>query len=282
VIAELDDDDTMPTENTTILAEIAATFAGASLTVTSFGAATTPGLHRRINEDAWGARDDVFVIADGMGGRGGGALAARTAIDGVLAAVHGSTTVDWRGVIGGVNQRVIAAGREHGIGRLGSTLLLAVVAGPLVTLVHVGDSRAYRLTGPSATDGRRSPRLDLLTHDHNVRSELLAAGLDVGEYRDRGVAPHGLTSYIGLEHEPLRIDVLAVPMRSGDRLLLCTDGIHRPLPDEMLRGALQAPTCREAAQSLVATADDAGGRDNATAVVLELGFDLSSIPAPTE
>ena len=133
-----------------------------------------------------------------------------------------------------------------------------------MTLVHLGDSRAYRLT--RLGDG--GDRLDLLTHDHNVRAELLAAGLDVGDYRERGVALHGLTSFIGLEHEVLRIDVLAVPVRAGDRILLCTDGVHRQLDDDQLRARCSAPaTARQAAEALVAQADRAGGRDNATAVV---------------
>ena len=95
----------------------------------------------------------------------------------------------------------------------------------------------------------------MLTHDHNVRSELLAAGLDVREYRDRGVALHGLTSFIGLEHDVLRIDVLAVPVRAGDRLLLCTDGVHRQLDDDQIRVALSSATCRRAAERLVELAD---------------------------
>jgi protein phosphatase len=273
VITDRDDDDTIPTERTEVLAELAGELA-TPLSVRAFGAATSPGLRRRVNEDSWGRVDDVFVLADGLGGRGGGALAARTAVDAVLRAIGAGVErphVEWRALVERVNDQVIRVGREYGLDRLGCTLIAAVVAGPLVTLVHLGDSRAYRLTYPAAGEERRAPRLDRLTDDHNIRSELLAAGLDVGEYRDRGVATNGLTSYLGLEREVLRIDVLAVPMRGGDRLLLCTDGVHRQLPDDALRGQLQAPTCADAAAGLVDRADAAGGRDNATALVLEIG-----------
>ena len=92
----------------------------------------------------------------------------------------------------------------------------------------------------------------MLTHDHNVRAELLAAGLDVRDYRDRGVALHGLTSFIGLEHDVLRIDVLAVPVRAGDRILLCTDGVYRQLDDDQLRPRSAPATARQAAEALVA------------------------------
>ena len=104
-----------------------------------------------------------------------------------------------------------------------------------------------------------------------MRAELLAAGLDVRDYRDRGVALHGLTSFVGLEHEVLRVDVLAVPVRSGDRVLLCTDGVYRQLDDDQLRLALGTGTARQAAEALVEQADRAGGKDNATAVVVEVG-----------
>ena len=266
MILDLDDDDTTPTENAEVLGELSATLAASPLAVVGWATATSRGLRRRVNEDAWGHRDHVFAVADGMGGRGGGSLAARTAVDRFLARSTGPS-VDWRDVIAGVNDDVLRAGAERGIDRLGTTLLAAAVGGPLVTLVHLGDSRAYRLT---QTD-RDSARLDVLTHDHNVRSELLAAGLDVREYRERGVALHGLTSFIGLEHEILRIDVLAVPVRSGDRLLLCTDGVHHQLDDDQIRQAMASPTCRRAADRLVELADQVGGRDNATALVLQLG-----------
>jgi protein phosphatase len=266
VILDLDDDDTTPTENAEVLGELSAALAASPLSVVEWATATSRGLRRRVNEDAWGHRGQVFVVADGMGGRGGGSLAARTAVDRLLARSVGAP-LDWRAVISGVNDDVLRAGAARGNDRLGTTLLAAVIGGPLVTLVHVGDSRAYRLTDTAVDHSR----LDVLTHDHNVRSELLAAGLDVGEYRDRGVALHGLTSFIGLEHEILRIDVLAVPVRSGDRLLLCTDGVHRQLDDDQIRRAMASSTCRRAADHLVELSDRAGGRDNATALVLQLG-----------
>jgi serine/threonine protein phosphatase PrpC len=296
---DLDDDDTTPTGNTGVLGEVAATLAAFPLGVVAWGAATSPGVRRRVNEDSWGRRGDVFVVADGMGGRGGGALAARTAVDRFLDRLVPTTDrPDWRGIVAQVNTEVVRAAADRGIDRVGTTLLAAAVGGPLVTLVHLGDSRAYRLSRvsrariagklltsppssppplrsgarpPHASDEVTDDRLDLLTHDHNVRAELLAAGLDVADYRDRGVALHGLTSFIGLEHDVLRVDVLAVAVRSGDRILLCTDGIHRQLDDDHVRAVLAARSPRQAAEALVHDADEAGGRDNATAVVVEIG-----------
>jgi protein phosphatase len=265
IALDLDDDDTTPTENVAVLRELAAALAALPLGVVAWGAATSPGVRRRVNEDAWGRHDGLFVVADGMGGRGGGALAARVAVDRFLERAAAGRA-DWRAVVEGVNDDVLRAAAQQQLGGVGTTMLAALVGGPLATLVHLGDSRAYRLTAHH--DGAR---LDLLTDDHNVRAELLAAGLDVGDYRDRGVALHGLTSFVGLEHEVLRIDVLAVPVRTGDRLLLCTDGVHRQLDDEQLRHGLSRPGAREAAEALVGAADGAGGRDNATALVIDVG-----------
>jgi PPM family protein phosphatase len=267
VTLDLDDEDTTPTGNTTVLRELSGVLAAFPLGVVAWGAATSPGTRRRVNEDTWGRRGDVFVVADGMGGRGGGALAARTAVDRFLDRVAGTVQPDWRAVIEQVNTDVLRAAAERGIDRVGTTLLAAAIGGPLVTVVHIGDSRAYRVRVGAGDD----ERLDLLTHDHNVRAELLAAGLDVGEYRERGVALHGLTSFIGLEHDILRVDVLAVPVRSGDRILLCSDGVHRQLDGDQLRVLLAAKTARQAAEALVSESDRAGGRDNSTAVVVEIG-----------
>jgi protein phosphatase len=199
-----------------------------------------------------------------MGGRGGGALAARTAIDRFLDIAPAADQAGLRDAVATINEQVVREATNWGFERVGTTLLAALLGGPIVTVVHVGDSRAYRRSGE---------QFDLLTDDHNVRGELLAAGLDVAEYRERGVALHGLTSFIGLEHDVPRIDVLAVPMRVGDRLLLCTDGVHRQLGDDELRRGVSSGSCGDAAELLVEQADEAGGRDNATAMVLQVGVD---------
>ena len=120
---DLDDDDTTPTENAAVLRDLAATLAAFPLGVVEWGAATSPGTRRRVNEDTWGRRDDVFAVADGMGGRGGGALAARTAVDRLLDRVGAAGAhPDWRAIVERVNADVIAVAAERGIERVGTTL----------------------------------------------------------------------------------------------------------------------------------------------------------------
>lgn len=269
MLTDLDDDDTIPTGNTDVMAELGAALAEPSaLGAIEWSAATSAGRRRTVNEDAWGQDVGTFVVADGMGGQLGGAAAATMAVRGFLRRLaQGEGRPDWSAIVHGVNHEVRRAGADQGLPRLGTTMVAAVVAGPIVTIVHLGDSRAYRLAQPPAG----APRLDVLTHDHTVRAELLAAGLDVGAYQARGVALHGLTSFVGLDPDSLRIDVLAVPVRAGDRILLCTDGIHRQLDDDAMRSILLGTACDEAAARLVAAADAAGGRDNATALVLAIG-----------
>ncbi|MFV0308277.1 MAG: PP2C family protein-serine/threonine phosphatase [Desertimonas sp.] len=263
------DDDTIPTGNTDVLAEVSAALADVTeLGAVEWAAATSAGLRRRANEDAWGHDVGGFVVADGMGGHLGGATAATMAVTSFLQRLaYGDGNADWSAIVHAINGEVRRAGHRQGMPHLGTTMVAAVVAGPIVTIISLGDSRAYRLTRHPAG----AARLDLLTHDHTVRAELLAAGLDVGAYQARGVALHGLTSFVGLEPDSLRIDVLAVPMRPGERILLCTDGVHRQLADDALRDALSLPRCEQAARRLVDAADAAGGRDNATALVIEIG-----------
>ena len=139
------DDDTVPTSNAEVLADIAAAWRRSR-------SAWCSGEPRRrraggvpINEDVWGHRDDVFTVADGMGGRGGGAVAARIATDRFLdAAVAVPRRATWHDIVVAVSDEVSRAGEAQAMARLGTTLLAAVVEGSIVTLVHLGDGRAYR------------------------------------------------------------------------------------------------------------------------------------------
>src|SRR3954464_13010556 len=115
---------TTPTSTPAVLRELSATLAAFPLGVVEWGAASSPGIRRRVNEDTWGRRGDVFVVADGMGGRGGGALAARPAVDRFLEHLGApGDRPDWRDIIERVNADVLRTANERGIDRVGTTLL---------------------------------------------------------------------------------------------------------------------------------------------------------------
>ena len=146
------DDDTIPTSNAEVLAQIAAALETIRLGVVQWGAATSTGRRRSINEDVWGHRGDVFTVADGMGGRGGGAVAARIATDRFLdAAVAVPRRATWHDIVAAVSDEVSRAGEAQAMARLGTTLLAAIIEGSIVTLVHLGDGRAYRYLRSPAT-----------------------------------------------------------------------------------------------------------------------------------
>lgn len=236
--------------------------------VRDWGAATSIGLVRAANEDAWGMHGPVFVVADGMGGHPGGDIAADETVRSFLDGVEGSITDRryWTERVRTINESVRTLGHQQGLTGLGSTLVAAIVADSTVTVINVGDSRAYRLRGNNLRE---------LTRDQSVYAELIDAGLDIEFYRDRGYPLAGLTSYIGATQEVLRVDVSAITIQRGDRLLLCSDGVHNQITSTVLTDALTSATCQNAAERLVRSADQVGGRDNATAVVIDLG------PQPT-
>ncbi len=239
----------------------------APLTVAvDWGSATCIGNVRARNEDAHGHLDDVlFVVADGMGGHPGGELAARTVVSGILSSATRPID-DWVTVLRQVNDQVRIAGRGRGYDKAGSAVVMAAIGAGLVTIAHVGDCRAYR---------RRGFELQRLTQDHSVREELLAAGVDTATMPERKASLHALTRYMGAADENAMAEVSAMAPIVGDRLLLCSDGVTRQLSEEQMVHALTGRTCSAAAELLVTMADEAGGRDNATAIVVEFGAALA-------
>lgn len=229
-----------------------------------FAAASDIGRNRRENQDRWFVRDDLQLaaVADGMGGMPCGAEAAQHVIDSLAAHAERGLPADlagWRALLDELNRAVFDLGRklspEHGIG---TTLTLVKIVGPQLHLVHVGDSAAFRLRGGV---------LEQLTAEHTVETEVLAkraAGLP--ERMPRSAA-HMLTSCLGLPFLPQR-DIQEVELRAGDRVLLCSDGLTKPVERVAIADALaQAATPDSAATALIALANTAGGPDNITAVV---------------
>ena len=228
------------------------------VSVVAWGADTSAGHVRPENQDSWAqASGERFAIADGMGGVAGGATASRLAVEGLMGA---DQEIGWVTVLRELNETVRRQCDRWGFPAAGTTLTgVAVEPGRVFTL-HVGDSRLYRLRGG---------RLALLTQDHNLRLLRIEEGKDPDGPDPRG-PQRAITSYLGNAGRSQRIDVGTISVHPDDRLLLCSDGVHGAVPATSLSAMLSAGSCEEAAQALVSAANANGGRDNATAVVIDL------------
>jgi protein phosphatase len=200
----------------------------------------------------------VAAIADGMGGAAGGEIASSTAIA-AAAAVAGEAAIR----IEAANLAVIeAAAQRPRLKGMGTTLTIGIFhADGHLQIGHVGDSRAYLLRGDQLTQ---------ITTDHSFVSEMLAMGrmteaeAEVHPYRSV------LTRVIGLDPS-VEVEVLNIDLEAGDRILLCSDGVTAMVDDPTMRQALAAAEPAAAADALVAAANEAGGVDNISAVVVDAG-----------
>ncbi|MEM7273652.1 MAG: protein phosphatase 2C domain-containing protein [Actinomycetota bacterium] len=260
------DDDTHPLTNRDLVAAMRHLLGPEEPSVERWVGDSDLGLAREENEDRFGnVSDTVFVIADGMGGHSGGALAAETVIE----AVRGVPTMmfdlgpDQFALT--VNEAVRAANAHVGAGRSGSTMTALGVRAGRATVVNVGDSRAYRLRGD---------RLEQLTRDHTLRNltKSLTPAQDDETVELAADGPAGaLTSFLGIEPANLSVDSFSVGLEPGDRFLLCTDGVHHQVDQEQIRATLASCDCAGAVTELLERAASAGGWDNATAMVIDVG-----------
>ena len=236
------------------------------LVIGRVAARSDPGRRRRQNEDAFVCAPPLFAIADGMGGAQAGELASRlakTAIEeGAAAAVDEGGLVE---AVQTANAKVFErAHQDPSAAGMGTTATVALVdeRAATVTLGHVGDSRAYHL---------RDGRLEQLTSDHSLVGELIRSGRLTED--EAAVHPHRsvITRALGTEPE-VDVDVERAALAPGDLLLLCSDGLSAMVRDDEIARILDA-TGREphaAADALVRAANEAGGIDNVTVVLVEL------------
>ncbi|MCI2416706.1 protein phosphatase 2C domain-containing protein [Saccharopolyspora sp. K220] len=235
---------------------------GSDVTSTLVAGTTTHRGGREINQDAVLVADGLFAVADGVGGLAAGEVASRLALDtldaafaldrsiaGLLHAYHEANQAVWR-----------RADREEAT--MGTTLVaLAMTTDTAAVALHAGDSRLYRL---------RNGRLDQLTHDHTVIAELLRAG-EISE-AEAQTHPHRyvLTRAIGVDPD-VDVDYAGVSCKSGDRLLLCTDGLFKALSADDVKAVLAARAePQESADELVKSAVERGSEDNVTAMVIDV------------
>ncbi|MGX7679707.1 PP2C family protein-serine/threonine phosphatase [Jatrophihabitans sp. DSM 45814] len=233
-----------------------------------WGSATDVGRLRDRNEDNLWVSPSLLVVADGMGGHAAGEVASELAVSELAAlsdldSLHAEdiTAAIWR-----ANDRILRAGQERGDRYgLGTTLTgLAVVSADGAdqwAVFNVGDSRVYRFLNGV---------LNQLTMDHSEVQELVNAG----EIRSEDARVHPrrnvVTRSLGSDPAPV-VDIWLFPPTTGDRFLICSDGLTTELGDSEISQILSDnDDPQAAADELIRLANAAGGRDNITAIVVDL------------
>lgn len=247
-----------------------------------WGAATDIGRVRKENQDAFVGLPEIglFLVSDGMGGAPGGKLAADIVI-GVLPKMLKARLRRFRNPrprairywlkyeILKLSRNVLArSASEPGLKGMGATLVLVLCQCNRLHIAHMGDSRAYLF---------RNRSLVQLTDDHSVVGFLLRQGEITQSETEQHPARGTLTRCIGMQAD-VKADVKTVAPKKGDRILLCSDGLHGMVSENEISAILDAnPNPGEACQALIDAANKVGGKDNITAVMV----DWAECPAST-
>ena len=257
------------------------------------GAASDVGRVREANEDAFLVAPPVFVVADGMGGHDRGDVASAIVVEefGRLAEAgydpaEGARTVAatlqaCQDRIGEYDAEQRARGaRDFAAGTTAVVALLVEQDGvPRWLLANLGDSRVYRVVGGV---------LEQVSVDHSLVQKLVDEGAITPEEAEVHPERHVITRALGGRGQ-VEADYFALPLEAARRLLLCSDGVTGMLADEIIEQVLaDFPDPGQAAHALVSAAVEAGGCDNATAVVVDVvglepdGHDETAVHTPHE
>ena len=243
----------------------------------NIGKCSLLGNYRENNEDSIDVKVfpdlTVNIVADGMGGQAAGEIASRKAVDIIPRELRKNLTANLNGegvkstvrrAIVQANEEIMAMGAlDKDMKNMGTTVVMAVWRkGGEVFIAGVGDSRAYLI---------RSKRIQQLTVDHSLAQALVEAKTispaEAKDHRFRNV----LWKYLGSKEVGEGPDVQVVQVQSGDRFLLCSDGLTGVVPDEQLATVISAATdMQQLAEGLGQLALDQGSRDNVSCVVMEV------------
>jgi protein phosphatase len=237
------------------------------------GHRTDVGRGRPENEDSLlvDREHSLYAVADGMGGHRAGEVASATAIDTLRAAFGGGTGVE--GAVAAANAAVFAKAADDAALRGMGTTLTAVTLQPDGTarFGHVGDSRAYLMRDGAVTQ---------ITDDHSLVEQLVREGRLSPEEAQHHPQRAIITRALGVDSD-VEVDTYRVDLKPGDRLLICSDGLTGMLSDDTIAATLRRHADpQQAADTLVDMANQAGGDDNITVVILDALADGDGQAAP--
>lgn len=249
-----------------------------------FGGATDRGRVRPRNEDRFVADGDLgfFAVVDGMGGHAGGELASATIAEAVTTFIRdtaGDSDKTWPAGLDArlsvlANRLQVAvrsanrtlatrAQADAALEGSGATLAAALFGGDRLAVSNVGDCRVYLL---------RDGQLSQITKDHSVVAEQVAKGLIDSEAARTHPLRHVVTRAVSGQ-AGMTVDILEMEVKAGDRIVLCSDGIHGVLTDNEITALVSAngQPLDQVCRAIIDAANARGGPDNATAIVVETG-----------
>ncbi|HOB08447.1 MAG: PP2C family serine/threonine-protein phosphatase [Limnochordia bacterium] len=229
------------------------------------GAATSNGLVRDHNEDAYWVSDNVFAVCDGMGGHQAGEVAAAIAVD-VFKSCDFSAKPPMDAVMDAImsaHRAIQAQAKAPHLRGMGTTATLAYIVKDGTAyhlyLGHVGDSRAYML---------HNGKLTQITSDHSIVGELVRNGNLSKDEAFHHPHRHVVTQALGIGE--IEIETFSAPLVPTDWILLCTDGLTDVVADEQIEAVLLQHDPEGAACELIEIANANGGPDNVTVILVEI------------
>ena len=232
----------------------------------SSAALTDVGKVRSINEDACAAWPEkgLWVVADGMGGHDAGDLASGSIIEAMEKVGRCDTLSEFIEAVEdcliNVNRVLLAEANRRGEGIIiGSTVVALLAQRHRCACLWAGDSRIYRL---------RENQLQLLTQDHSQVMEMVEQGLIQREDAESHPAANIVTRAVGAADD-LYLDTKVKTLLSGDRYLLCSDGLTKEMSDVEISESLQHGSCQDACDEVISRVLEQGSRDNVSVVVVD-------------
>ncbi len=236
----------------------------------SWNGCTAIGMMRDHNEDNYAyllfGEKSLFVVADGMGGHDAGEVASRIAVETVCEEMRkgAKTDRDPQGLVELAVQRANNEVRREGASKksdMGTTLSVALIADNTAYIANVGDSRVYWIENGSITQ---------ITEDHSLVAKLVAVGKLTREEARGHPRSNLLYRTIGND-ETVKVDTFQVALKKGGSLLLCTDGLWGEVADQEIHKVFAAGSdAKTACATLVQMANENGGKDNITAMVVKV------------
>lgn len=231
-----------------------------------FSSATHVGLVRKVNEDALLALPEqrIWAVSDGMGGHAAGDFASQTVTGEIAMILPGLAPKELldalRSAVARAHDTIITKAAENGGGTIGATVVTLALANGHFAAFWAGDSRLYLLRGGE---------ISLLTEDHSFVAALVQEGQMTWDEAEHHPRSNEITRAVGVG-ETVELEKVRGEALPGDRFILCTDGLTKYAPFEVLRRAVDGTAIETVADDLLQIALNGGGADNVSVIVVDI------------